>query len=235
MRPLWNKNSWHLCSDCQSCHYQLSRFLPISRLRGLPTNFKFLVFLRVFYICCRLANESTRSNRWDWYILWILVSYLFSSSVKKTNLISQTLDLFLVKRLSRQYVCQYWLSSYQAGVWDQKYFCLLYVSTLLSLINVKFHPPRTFPPSISMMFFHPPFLFIAVMYCMSHRYWANFIAVRYVLVFPINPTHHVYSNLHGYQKDESLNSNLISLGICNSMLKSLNYCNLIDKCPVSTT
>ena len=89
LEPLWNKNSWHLCSDCQSCHYQLSRFLPISRLRGLPTNFKFLVFLRVFYICCRLANESTRSNRWDWYILWILVSYLYSSSVKKPNLISE--------------------------------------------------------------------------------------------------------------------------------------------------
>ena len=212
MRPLWNKNSWHLCSDCQSCHYQLSRFLPISRLRGLPTNFKFLVFLRVFYICCRLANESTRSNRWDWYILWILVSYLLDSMYANTG-------CRVIKR----------------GVWDQKYFCLLYVSTLLSLINVKFHPPRTFPPSISMMFFHPPLLFIAVMYCMSHRYWANFIAVRYVLVFPINPTHHVYSNLHGYQKDESLNSNLISLGICNSMLKSLNYCNLIDKCPVSTT
>ena len=82
VRPLWNKNSWHLCSDCQSCHYQLSRFLPISRLRGLPTNFKFLVFLRAFYICCRLANESTRSNRWDLYILWILVSYIL---IQKKN------------------------------------------------------------------------------------------------------------------------------------------------------
>ena len=84
VRPLWNKNSWHLCTACQSCHYQLSRFLPISRLRGLPTNFKFQIScFPEGLLCCRLANESTRSNRWDWYILWILVSYLLILKLSK--------------------------------------------------------------------------------------------------------------------------------------------------------
>ena len=49
----------------------------------------------------------------------------------------------------------------------------------------KIHPPRTFPPSTIidfLDFFHPPL----------HVYYI------YVLVFPKDPTLHVYSNLHVY-------------------------------------
>merc|ERR1712016_506318 len=72
----------------------------------------------------------------------------------------------------------------------------------------KFHPPHTFPPSTFidfLDFFHPPLL----VYCIYVLVFSKkshpprlFQPPRLLILQLLHPLH-VYSNLHGYQRDES--------------------------------
>ena len=72
----------------------------------------------------------------------------------------------------------------------------------------KFHPPRTFPPSMFidfLDFFHPP-LHVYCIYVLvfSKKFHPpRLFQPQRLLILQLLHSLHVYSNLHGYQRDES--------------------------------
>ena len=72
----------------------------------------------------------------------------------------------------------------------------------------KIHPPRTFPPSTFidfLDFFHPPLhvycIYVLVFSKKSHP--PRLFQPPRLLILQLLHSLHVYSNLHGYQRDES--------------------------------
>ena len=80
----------------------------------------------------------------------------------------------------------------------------------------KIHPPRTFPPSTFidfLDFFHPPLhvycIYVLVFSKKSHP--PRLFQPPRLLILQLLHSLHVYSNLHGYQRDESTNFDFLPI------------------------
>ena len=117
--------------------------------------------------------------------------------------------------------------------------------TLSSLINVearllilkkKIHPPRTFPPSTFndlLDFFRPPLH----VYCIYVLVFSKKSHPPRLLILQLLHSLHVYSNLHGYWRDESSMSKLMLDFLNAGFLRTMTIItlNMMPKHPKAMT